>query len=177
MLLQYPKLSGTSVVAHYNDYRKMHHHFIRIYKVLYEDVSGFAHLPQKFIEEAEPVIDRYLAKAAGENELPTQKTRMQIFTDFINRFYRFTDEATEMFTEHQALAEQTVEYMQKVSFLNEKNHGRNIRDCEDEYTQLMPELNRLNRELERVRQKVDAAENDLNHLKPLWDKLRDRIAA
>jgi hypothetical protein len=174
MLLQYPKLSNSTRIAHYEDYRNAHRDFMKTYKVLYEEVSGFSLLPERFIHEAEPLIDRYL-----DNNTNTQQLRIGLMaiTDFINNFYVFMDEATEMFTEHQALAGQTMKYMEKVSFLNRKNQDCYIRDCEDDYVQLIPELNNLRIALARVKEKVDQTNESLNHLKPIWDRIRDKIAA
>jgi hypothetical protein len=163
MLLQYPKLSNSSRVAHYEDYRKAHRDFMKVYKVLYEEVCGFSFLPEKFIQEAEPIIDQYLEKDASTQQL---RIGLLAITDFINNFYLFMDEATEMFTEHQALAGQTMKYMEKVSFLNRKNQDRYIRDCEEDYVQLIPELNSLRVALNRVKEKVEKTNESLVQLKP-----------
>ena len=85
------------------------------------------------------------------------------------------DEATEMFTEHQALAGQTMKYMEKVSFLNRKNQDKYIRDCEDDYLQLMPDLNKLRDSLVLVSEKVYKTSQTLNHLKPVWERIKDKI--
>ena len=175
MLLQYPKLSNSAHVARYEDYRKAHHDFMKSYKVLYEDVSVFSTLPERFIQEAEPVIDRYLNKVTDAAE--QQKIGLQAITDFISNFYVFMDDATEMFTEHQALAGHAMRYLEKVSFLNRKNQDRYIRECEDDYLQLMPELNDLREILYMVRDKVDTTSKDLNRLKPIWERIKDKIAA
>jgi len=172
MLLQYPKLSNSAQVAHYEDYRKAHHEYMKVYKVLYEEVCSFSFLPEKFIQEAEPVIDQYLNKTSSSVQ---QRIGLQVITDFINNFYGFMDEATEMFTEHQALAGQTMKYMEKVSFLNRKNQDRYIRDCEDDYLQLIPDLNRLKDSLTQVREKVDQTSGSLNRLKPVWERIKDKI--
>jgi hypothetical protein len=173
MLLQYPKLSNTASVAHYEDYRKAHHEFMRAYKVLYEEVSSFSFLPERFIHEAEPVVDRYLDKKAHGEE---HRIGLQVITDFIDNFYVFMDEATEMFTEHQALAAHTIKYMEKISFLNRKNQDRYIRDCEDDYVQLMPDLNRLKNSLADVKVKVDQTTASLTQLKPVWERIKDKIS-
>ena len=171
MLLQYPKLSNSAEVAHYEDYRKAHHEYMKVYKVLYEEVCGFSFLPEKFIQEAEPVIDRYLNKPSDAD----QKIGLQVITYFISNFYACMDEATEMFTEHQALAGQTMKYMEKVSFLNRKNQDKYIRDCEDDYLQLMPDLNKLRDSLVLVSEKVYKTSQTLNHLKPVWERIKDKI--
>ncbi len=173
MLLQYPKLSNSADVARYEDYRKAHQEFMKAYKALYEDVSSFSLIPERFIQQAEPVIDQYLTK---QNEPGAeQRIALQAITDFITNFYTFMDEATEMFTEHQALAGHTMKYLEKVSFLNRKNQDRYIRECEDDYLQLMPELNDLREILYMVRDKVDTTSRDLNRLKPIWEKIKDKI--
>jgi len=174
MLLQYPKLSNTARVAHYEDYRKAHRDFMKVYKVLYEEVCGFSFLPERFIKEAEPIIERYLEKDANSQEL---RIGLLAITDFINNFYLFMDEATEMFTEHQALAGQTLKYMEKVSFLNRKNQDRYIKDCEEDYIQLIPDLNRLRMTLSAVKEKVEQTNESLDHLRPIWERIRDKIAA
>jgi hypothetical protein len=174
MLLQYPKLSNTARVAHYEDYRKAHRDFMKVYKVLYEEVCGFSFLPERFIKEAEPIIERYLEKDANSQEL---RIGLLAITDFINNFYLFMDEATEMFTEHQALAAQTLKYMEKVSFLNRKNQDRFVKDCEEDYVQLMPDINRLRAALNAVKEKVDQTNESLDHLRPVWERIRDKIAA
>jgi len=174
MLLQYPKLSNTAEVAHYEHYRKAHQDFMKVYKVLYEEVCNFSFLPEKFIQETEPVIDRYLNNISNAEQ---QRIGLQVITDFISNFYLFMDEATEMFTEHQALAGQTMKYMEKVSFLNRKNQDRYIRDCEDDYLQLIPELNKLRDILVEARKKVDKTNHSLNQLKPVWERIKDKIAA
>ena len=175
MLLQYPKLSNSAEVAHYEDYRRAHHEYMKVYKVLYEDVSNFSLSPERFIQEAEPLIDRYLHKSSeGSSE---QRFSLQVIADFINDFYVFMDDATEMFTEHQALARQTMKYMEKVSFLNRKNQDRFIRDCEDDYLQLMPDLNKLKESLYTVKNKVDRTSTTLTQLRPVWDRIKGRIAA
>ena len=91
MLLQYPKLSKSAHVAHYEDYRKAHNDFIKLYRGLYNEVSGFAMIPEKFINEAEPVIDHYLDSISQE---PQRSIGLQVITDFIDNFYVFMDEAT-----------------------------------------------------------------------------------
>ena len=174
MLLQYPKLSNTARVAHYDDYRKAHRDFMKVYKVLYEEVCGFSFLPERFIKEAEPIIERYLEKDSNSQEL---RIGLLAITDFINNFYLFMDEATEMFTEHQALAGQTLKYMEKVSFLNRKNQDKFVKDCEEDYIQLIPDLNRLRITLAAVKEKVDQTNESLDHLRPIWERKRDRIAA
>ena len=175
MLLQYPKLSNSAHVAHYEDYRKAHQEFMKAYKLLYEDVSSFSLLPEKFIQQAEPVIDNYLSKPVDSRA--EQRLGLQVITDFISKFYVFMDEATEMFTEHQALAGHAMRYLEKVSFLNRKNQDQYIRDCEDDYLQLMPELNNLREILYMVRDKVDTTSRDLSRIKPTWERIKDRIAA
>jgi len=174
MLLQYPKLSNSADVARYEDYRKAHHDFMKAYKLLYEEVSSFSLIPERFIQQAEPVIDRYLSKIGDANS--EQRIGLQAITDFITNFYTFMDEATEMFTEHQALAGHTMKYLEKVSFLNRKNQDRYIRECEDDYLQLMPELNDLKEILYMVRDKVDTTSRNLNRLKPVWERIKDKIA-
>lgn len=174
MLLQYPKLSNSSDVAHYEDYRKAHHDFMKAYKNLYEDVSSFSLLPERFIQQAEPVIDRYLNKPAPSGS--EHRIGLQVISDFINNFYVFMDDATEMFTEHQALAGHTMKYIEKVSFLNRKNQDRYIRDCEDDYLQLMPELENLREILYMVRDKVDTTSRNLDRLKPVWERIKDKIS-
>jgi hypothetical protein len=174
MLLQYPKLSNSADVAHYEDYRKAHHDFMKAYKLLYEEVSSFSLIPERFIQQAEPVIDKYLGKIGDANS--DQRIGLQAITDFITNFYTFMDEATEMFTEHQALAGHTMKYLEKVSFLNRKNQDRYIRECEDDYLQLMPELNDLKEILYMVRDKVDTTSRNLNRLRPVWDRIKDKIA-
>ena len=174
MLLQYPKLSKSSGVAHYEDYRKAHHDFMKAYKGLYGDVSSFSMLPEKFIQQAEPVIDLYLSKATDASA--QQRIGLQVISEFISNFYVFMDEATEMFTEHQALAGHTIRYLEKVSFLNRKNQDRYIRDCEDDYLQLMPDLENLREILYMVRDKVDTTSRNLDRLKPVWERIKDRIA-
>ncbi len=174
MLLQYPKLSNSADVAHYEDYRKSHYDFMKAYKLLYEDVSSFSLLPERFIQQAEPIIDNYLNRPTDSGN--DQKMGLQVITEFITNFYVFMDDATEMFTEHQALAGQTMKYIEKVSFLNRKNQDCYIRECEDDYVQLMPELNRLKEILYSVRDKVDSTGNHLNRLKPVWERIKDKIA-
>ena len=174
MLLQYPKLSTSAHVAHYEDYRKAHTDFMKLYRNLYEEVCGFALIPEKFINEAEPVIDRYLDQVEKDDH---RNIGIQVIADFINNFYVFMDETTEMFTEHQALAGQTMRYMERVAFLNRKNQKRFIRDCEDDYLQLIPELTRLKETLLQVKEKVDQTTETLDSLKPVWEKIRQRIAA
>lgn len=174
MLLQYPKLSNSAQVAHYEDYRKIHYDFMKLYKQLYEDVCRFSLLPEKFIQEAEPVIDTYLNKSA--NAASERKLGLQVITDFINNFYIFMDEATEMFTEHQTLTRQTMKYMERVSFLNRKNQDRYIRECEDDYLQLIPELYKLQDNLTLVRDKVDITGRNMNLLKPVWERIKNKIS-
>ena len=174
MLLQYPKLSSSAHVARYEDYRKAHNEFMKLYRGLYNEVCGFSLIPEKFIQEAEPVIDRYLDKVAGESQ---RSIGLEVIADFINNFYVFMDDATEMFTEHQALAGQTMKYMERVAFLNRKNQKRYIRDCEDDYLQLMPELSRLKDSLTQVKDKVDQTTETLDSLKPVWERIRHKIAA
>ena len=148
---------------------------MKAYKLLYEDVSSFSLMPEKFIQEAEPVIDGYLSKPIDTS--PELRIGLQVITEFINNFYVFMDEATEMFTEHQALAGHAMRYLEKVSFLNRKNQDRYIVECEDDYLQLMPELNNLREILYMVRDKVDTTSQNLNRLKPIWERIKYRIAA
>ena len=174
MLLQYPALSNLAEVAHYEDYRRAHHEYMKVYKVLYEDVSNFSLSPERFIQEAEPLIERYLHKPDGTTE---HRFSLMVISDFINDFYIFMDDATEMFTEHQLLARQTMKYMEKVSFLNRKNQDRFIRDCEDDYLQLMPDLDILKETLYSVKSKVDRTSTTLTQLRPVWERIKGKIAA
>jgi hypothetical protein len=176
MLLQYPKLTGTTTIAHYDDYRKMHHHFIRSYKILYEEVAGFSLLPEKFVKDAEPIIQRYLdttdSPAEGERRI-----QLQAITDFISRFYEFMDNATEMFVEHQALCDQTVAYMEKVGHLNYKHQGENPADFEEDYIPLIPYLERLNENVAVVKKKENQVVRDLASLRPDWETIKEKIRA
>jgi|GEM_PF-2066277 hypothetical protein len=174
MLLQYPKLSNSADVARYEDYRKSHQDFMKVYKLLYGEVSSFSLIPERFIQQAEPVIDAYLARQSNRDV--EQRIALQAITDFISNFYTFMDEATEMFTEHQALAGHTMKYLEKVSFLNRKNQDRCIRECEGDYLQMMPELNDLKEILYMVRDKLDTTSRNLNRLKPVWERIKDKIS-
>jgi len=176
MLLQYPKLTGTTTIAHYEDYRNLHHNFIKAYKGLYEEVAGFSLIPEKFVKEAEPVIQKYLdntsAPAVGE-----RKIQLQAITDFISKFYEFMDNATEMFVEHQALCDQTVAYMEKVSDLNFRHKGQNLADFEDDYLQMIPYLEKLNQGLALVQKKESQVARDMAGLRPDWETIKRKIAA
>ena len=175
MLLQYPKLSNTSKVACYDDYRKAHHTFIRAYKNLYEEVAGFSLLPERFINEASPIIERFIEKTEYAPPSIEKKIHMQVIRDFVSRFYDFIDEATELFTEHQALADQAIAYMEKVSFINQRNTGKQPTEAEQDYLVLLSDLDRLTIGLKVVREQVDITCADLENIKPVWEKIRGSI--
>ncbi len=175
MLLQYPKLSTSATVRHYDDYRKLHHDFIRSYKALYEDVAGFSLLPERFINEAGPIIEKFLGEHCPSSTPAGKRMQLQVITDFISRFYDFMDDATEMFVEHQALSDQTLAYMQKVSLLSKEDGEECIYNYKDGYYTLAAELEKLNVGLIAVREQVDETADDLDLLKPVWEKIRENI--
>jgi hypothetical protein len=167
MVLQYPKLSETAGIVHYSDYLKMHQDYMQHYKKLYEDVAGFSLLPEKFINEAEPVIDKYL-RIYSNSRTEEGRLRLIEITDFMSVFHEFMDETTDMFLEHQTLSEQTFNYLQQLSAIGKKQEGKRLIDFEADYVQLIPGLEQLTKSLYRVRNTVDTITADLERLKPLW---------
>src|SRR5271167_328012 len=111
MILEYPKVAKPTVIADYEDYQKMHHRFIVSYRALFEDISAFSLLPEKFITEAEPVIDHFLNKLySSATKSSDDHIRLKVVVDFITRFHEFMDDATDMFAKHQSLTNKTLHY-------------------------------------------------------------------
>jgi len=175
MLLEYPKLvSHKGGYIHYDDYQRLHRTYIRAYKQLYEDVAAFSILPERFIHQAEPIIEKYL-EDYKLTEASDQKQWLRVITDFISRFYEFMDEATEMFTEHQSLADETYAFLQRVSLLEAKYNEDKSRESEQEFVKLIPELHHLATCLKVVREAVDNTSARLQNLEPVWQDIKGKI--
>ena len=173
-MLQYPDQGDSVGVFHYDDYRRLHYEFLHSYKTLYENVGGFVTLPEKFIKQAEPVIEKYLQKDFQLLYSADKKLRVQVITDFINRFYEFIDEVTEMFIVHQSLSEQALEYLDRVSVLNRKSDNRVV-GYEEPYVKLIPELQNLLKTLRLAKEKADLTLVQLDSLKPVWEKIKGLV--
>ena len=85
------------------------------------------------------------------------------------------DEATEMFTEHQSLSEQTYDYLVQLSEIGRKNEGRRLLECEEDYLELIPALENLNSSFDRVRATVNTTVDDMEKLRPVWADITRRL--
>lgn len=147
----------------YETYCLRHDVFIGEYKMLYDDVAVFSALPEKFIDEADPVIQQFIESIKDEKTRAVDQERLKAITAFIERFYVFTDNATAMFEEHQIMADQTILYLQDV--IKVKKTSANFNQT---FAQLIPVLEKLEMALTSLQLKVDYLKVELGMLKPVW---------
>ncbi len=154
----------------YDDYCVKHEDFVNAYKTLYDDVAVFSVLPEQFINEADPVIQRFIGSIDSTAAKNGDKEKLQTISGFIERFYAFTDSATAMFAEHEIMAEQTVLYLQDLARLK-----RPRAHMEDTYVQLVPLLERLEIALISLQLKVDYLKVELELLRPVWMQIAGQL--
>ncbi|HWB64186.1 MAG TPA: hypothetical protein VG603_11785 [Chitinophagales bacterium] len=173
MLLQYPKLSESVNVALYDDYIELYRQFIIAYRKLHNDVAAFSLLPERFINEAEPVIDKFLSSFSRTGKSEAADEKLKTITDFISRFYNFTDRTTEMFMEHEALAGRTVSFIKKSAAIKADTTALGPGGLK--YYDAIPELENLQKEIAHVQMLADDASEDLKSLAPLWQKISESL--
>lgn len=184
MLLQNPKLGKKSLSAlTLRDYQRYHRVYIRAYKRLHDEVAAFSVLPERFVEQVEPAIEKYLSKYENSSKSDSQTDFLRVLTDFITRFHAFMNEATEMFNEHQLLSDETFTYLQRMAEISTRFPGAGRQgqpagvqtNAEKDYIALIPELEHLLNSLAVVKSTVRATEEQLRGLEPYWIEIKGRI--
>jgi hypothetical protein len=160
---------STTTVITYDEYCIKHEAFVNTYKDLYDEIAVFSVLPEQFINEADPIIQRFIESIDNPVKQRDQE-KLKTVTGFIERFYAFTDSATAMFAEHQIMTEQTVQYLQDLMRLKKPRIN-----LDDTYVQLLPLLEKLELSLTALQMKADYLKVELELLRPIWTSIVEDI--
>ena len=156
-------MTNSTLTETFEVYCTRHDRFITEYKNLYDDVAVFSALPEQFINDADPVIREFIDGIKDEKTNVVNQQKLKAITGFIERFYAFTDSATAMFSEHQAMADQTILYLQDMARMKGVPGS-----FDTNYTQLLAPLEKLELALTSLQLKVDYLKIELELLRPVW---------
>ncbi len=153
----------------YAQYESLHRDFSKTYMRVYKHVMDFYPLPQKFIQEATPEIDKYVEKLSGAVGT-TEGTSFQALFGFAKNFQAFAADANKVFEEYQGLQAESGRYIKNVFRLNERN--QNPADGAPEFAKLIPVLTRLVGGFKSIEQKTNEAARNLQQLQNEWRRLK-----
>jgi hypothetical protein len=163
----------------YEYYRCVQHDFNETYRSVNKYVTELYMLPKKFVDDTGPALDRFIKDYYFPENSVSDNTNNSFTTvvDFINQLDEFTQGTIELFAAHKLHTDRSRAYMQRVSQLNEKNHGKIVSEYAVDYIELTPELTTLHNDLRKLKVTADDMVNRLEKLELRWENIRERIRA
>lgn len=157
----------------YQQFTMLHRDFSKTYSQVYKHVMDFYPEPQKFIQEAKPEIDTYVEKISMQESHPESQHTFKAVLYFATNFKEFADTTNNVFEEYKNLHSESDHYIKDIFKLKER--GQDAETHQNEFTKLIPVLNKLITGFKRIEQKTDETAKTFQQLQSEWAKLKTTL--
>ena len=156
-------------------FKKMTMDFYEAYQMVNEYIADLYNLPKKFVEEAEPAMERYM-REYGEPGAPRKNVvSYPDVVDFMEQLDDLTLETLYLFKQHKMHFDKSTVYMKKVTIGEMGVQKTAAATATAQKKQLISELSVLNAGLMDIKTKADEMVEKMERLEMKWFRLKKKI--
>jgi hypothetical protein len=161
--------------ATYQNYLSLHQDFNEEHKSISRQITELYQLPKKFMEENEKAIQTCVAERHPDGTPHHVELSPIGIRDFLFIVEDFKLQTMELFFEHRVHIDKCTVYVMKVNELKAKGKAVDFSETQEEYVQLIPQLEELRSGLNRLLEKAIAMGSRLEAIEARWNKINSQV--